>query len=107
MKNITKLAVFVLFGFSMFTTTANAGSIEKGQKIYAKNIKAQCTGKNGGQFAVTLTQNEWEDAFKAGIFKAKVKEICPEMVTYKDEWTPFLFEFVYEYAKDTGNVPAC
>ncbi|MCW8820916.1 MAG: cytochrome C [Sulfurovum sp.] len=107
MKNITKLAVVALFGFAMFTTIVNAGSIEKGQKIYAKNIKAQCAGKNGGQFAATLTQKEWEDVFKTGIFKAKVKEICPTMETYKDEWTPFLFEFAYEYAKDTGNEPAC
>ncbi len=107
MKNIPKLAVLALFGFAMFTTTVNAGSIDKGKKIYAKNIKDQCAGKNAGQFAATLTQDEWEDAFKTGILKAKVKEICPTMEIYKDEWTPFLFEFSYEYAKDTDNEPSC
>ena len=27
--------------------------------------------------------------------------------TYKEKWTPHLFEFAYEYASDTGNEPAC
>lgn len=42
MKNITKLAIVSLFGFAMFTTTIHAGSIDKGHKIYAQNIKGQC-----------------------------------------------------------------
>jgi len=29
------------------------------------------------------------------------------METYKEKWTPHLFEFAYEYASDTGNEPAC
>lgn len=107
MKNITKLAVAALFGFAMLSTTANAGSINKGQKIYSKKIKGQCEDKQGGEFAAAFKQKEWEEAFKAGTFEAKVKEICPKMETYKEKWTPHLFEFANEYASDTGNEPAC
>ena len=39
MKNVTKLALTALFGFAMLTTTIDAGSINKGQKIYGKKIK--------------------------------------------------------------------
>ena len=107
MKNITKLAVAALFGFAMLSTTANAGSINKGQSIYGKKIKGQCGDKTGGEFAAAFKQKEWEEAFKAGTFEAKVKGICPKMETYKEKWTPHLFEFANEYASDTGNEPAC
>ena len=107
MKNITKLAVAALFAFAMLSTTANAGSINKGQKIYGKKIKGQCGDKPGGEFAASFKQKEWEKAFKAGTFEAKVKEVCPKMETYKEKWTPHLFEFANEYASDTGNEPAC
>lgn len=106
MKNVTKLALGTLFGFTMLTTTVDAGIINKGQKIYSTKIKDQCGDKTGGAFAATFNQKEWEDAFKAGIFDAKVKEVCPTLETYKEKWTPYLFEFAYEYAKDTGNKPA-
>ena len=107
MKNITKLAVAALFGFAMLSTTANAASINKGQSIYGKKIKGQCGDKTGGEFAAAFKQKEWEEAFKAGTFEAKVKEVCPKIETYKEKWTPHLFEFANEYASDTGNEPAC
>lgn len=107
MKNITKLAVAALFGFAMLSTTANAGSINKGQSIYGKKIKGQCGDKTGGEFAAAFTQKDWQAAFKAGTFEAKVKEVCPQMETYKEKWTPHVFEFANEYASDTGNEPAC
>ncbi len=107
MKNVTKLALTTLFGFALLTTAVEAGSINKGQKIYGKKIKGQCGDKTGGEFAATFKQKEWEDAFKAGAFEAKVKEVCPGLETYKEKWTPHLFEFSYEYASDTGNEPAC
>jgi len=107
MKNITKLALTALFGFAMMTTAVNAGSINKGQKIYIKKIKGQCADKTGADFAAAFKQAEWQEALKAGKFEAKIKELCPDMTKYKEKWTPHLFEFANEYASDTGNEPAC
>jgi len=107
MKKISTLALTALFGFMMMTTAINAGSINKGQRIYSKKLKGQCEDKSGGDFAAAFKQKEWEAAFKAGTFEAKVKEFCPNLETYKDKWTPDLFEFANEYASDTGNEPAC
>lgn len=107
MKNIRKLAIAALLGLTVLSTTASAGSINKGQKIYSKKIKGQCADKTGGDFAASFKQKEWEDAFKAGKFEAKVKEVCPDITKYKEKWTADLFEFSYEYAADSGNEPAC
>lgn len=107
MKNITKLAVATLLGMTVLATTANAGSINKGQKIYSKKIKGQCADKTGAEFAAAYKQKEWQDALAAGKFEAKIKEFCPAMEDYKEKWTPHLFEFANEYASDTGNEPAC
>ena len=107
MKKITTLSLTALFAFTMMTTAANAGSINKGQKIYSKKIKGQCADKTGADFAAAFKQAEWEKAFKSGTFEAKIKEFCPTLETYKEKWTPHLFEFANEYASDTGNEPAC
>jgi len=101
MKNITKLAVAALLGLTVLSTGASAaGSISKGQKIYTKKIKGQCGDKIATDFTKVLKQKEWEAIFKEGKFEAKVKEICPDLTTYKEKWTEHLFEFSYEYALD-------
>jgi hypothetical protein len=107
MKKVTKLALTALFGFTMITTTVNAGSINKGQKIYSKKIKGLCGDKTGAEFAQAHTQAEWQAALKDGKFEATVKAFCPGLEDYKEKWTPHLFEFANEYASDTGNEPAC
>jgi len=100
MKNITKLAVATLLGLAVLTTTASAGSITKGQKIYGKKIKGQCGDKIATDFTKVLKQKEWEELFKAGKFEDKVRELCPNMTKYKEKWTEDLFEFAHEYAAD-------
>jgi hypothetical protein len=105
MKTLTKLAVIALFGFAMTTSVATAGSINKGQSIYGKKIKGQCGDKPATDLTQKYKQKEWEAALKDGTFVEKVKTVCPD-VKYKDKWTPHLFEFVYEYAKD-GEDLAC
>jgi len=105
MENMTRLALWSLLGFILSSSSVEAGSIDKGQNIYSKKIKVQCGDKSGGVFTKTLKQKEWEEAFKTGTFGAKVKEICPGLEDYKETWTPYLFEFCYEYANDTGKEP--
>ena len=100
MKNLTKLAVAALLGLAILSTTASAGSITKGQKIYTKKIKGQCGDKIATDFTKVMKQKEWEKVFKDGKFEAKVKELCPNMSKYKEKWTEDLFEFAHEYAAD-------
>lgn len=105
MENIAKSFFGALLGFTLLTFTVKAGSIDIGQNIYSKIIKVQCGDKTGAEFAKSSSQDEWEEALKTGTFGAKVKKICPGLEVYKEKWTPFLFEFCYEYASDTGKNP--
>jgi len=104
MNNFTKLAVAALLGMTLLSTTASA-DVKKGQKIYLKKLKARC-GFSGAKFAHMHTQDEWESINESGKFAAEVKKLCPK-ATIKAKYVPHVYDFVYEYAKDSGNVPSC
>jgi hypothetical protein len=104
MNNITKLAVAALLGLTLFSTTASA-DVKKGQKIYLKKLKAAC-GFSGAKFAHQHTQDEWEAINESGKFADEVTKLCPK-AKIKAKFVPDVYDFVYEYAKDSGNVPSC
>lgn len=104
MNNITKLTVAALLGLTLLSSTASA-DVKKGQKIYLKKLKAPCS-INGSQFAQKHTQDQWEAIQEAGKFADEVKKICPK-ATIKAKYIPDVYDFVYEYASDSGNVPSC
>lgn len=104
MNIITKLSVVALLGVTLLSTTASA-DVKKGQKIYLKKLKAAC-GFSGAKFAATHTQDEWEAINGSGKFAAEVKKLCPK-VDLKPKYVPHVYDFAYEYAKDSGNVPSC
>ena len=104
MNNLTKLAVAALLGLTLLSTTASA-DVKKGQKIYLKKLKAPC-GFSGAKFAHKHTQDEWESIKEAGKFEAEVKKLCPKS-KMKAKYVPHVYDFVYEYAKDSGNIPSC
>ena len=106
MTKFTKLAVAALFAFAVVGTTASA-DVAKGQKLYSKKIKGAC-GFTGAKFAANHTQDQWEEIKEAGKFAAEMKTLCPKLEkSYKDKWDQHLYDFAYEYASDSGNVPSC
>ena len=104
MNTITKAAVAALLGLAVLSTTATA-DVKKGQKIYLKKMKKAC-GFSGAKFAHKHTQDEWEEIKEAGKFAAEVKKICPK-VNLKPKYENHIYDFSYEYASDSGNVPSC
>jgi len=104
MNHITKLAVAALLGLTLLSTTAFA-DVKKGQKIYLKKLKDKC-GFTGAKFSHKHTQDEWEAINEAGKFAAEVKKLCPK-ATIDPKYIPDVYDFVYEYAKDSGNIPSC
>ncbi len=105
MNKITKLATAALLGTVMLSSTATA-DVKKGQKLYLKKLKAPC-GISGAKFAHKHTQDEWENIYEAGKFADEVKKICPKVKKVKEKYVPHVYDFAYEYAKDSGNVPSC
>lgn len=103
MNNITQMVIIALLGLTLLTTTTSA-DVKKGQKIYLKKLKALC-GFSGAKFAYTHTQDEWEAIKEAGKFAAEVKRLCPK-ANIKAKYVPHVYDFVYEYASDSGKVPS-
>ncbi len=104
MNKVTKLALAVLLGLAVFSSTATA-DVKKGQKIYLKKLKSKCNF-SGAKFAHKHTQDEWEDIKGAGKFGAEVIKICPS-AKLKPKYENDVYDFAYEYASDSGNVPSC
>lgn len=104
MKNVMKLATAALLGVAVLSSTASA-DVKKGQKLYMKKMKAAC-GFSGAKFAQKHTQDEWEEINGAGKFAEEAEKICPG-VKLKDKYVPHIYDFAYEYASDSGNVPSC
>jgi len=109
MTKMTKLALAALLGIAVFSTAASA-NVNKGKKIYMKKLKATC-GFSGAKFATKHTQDEWEKIKGAGKFKDEIVKICPKaeksVSKLKDKYINDLYDFSYEYASDSGNVPSC
>ena len=109
MTKMMKIAVTAVAGVAMLSATA-AADVNKGKKVYMKKLKAPC-GFSGAKFAVKHTQDEWEKIKGAGKFKDEIVKICPKaektVSKLKDKYINDLYDFSYEYASDSGNVPSC
>jgi len=84
----------------------NIGNQSKGENIFIKKLRKHCD-MSSADFAGVYSQDEWEEIAEAGKFDDIVLEICPKIEDiYQEEWSPDLYQFVYEYASDSGNIPS-
>ena len=103
MTKFSKLALAALLGIAVMSVSASADAA-KGQKIYSKKLKKKC-GFTGAKMAAKHTQDEWEAINDSGKLNAEIKKQCGKEV--KAKYLPHLYDFFYEYASDSGNVPSC
>ena len=106
MNKIIKIALGATLLLTLGATSANADA-EKGQKYYMKKLKKAC-GISGGAMASKHTQEEWQSIGSAGV-AAEIKVICPKAKdsALKDKYLEHYYDFFFEYASDSGNIPAC
>jgi Spy/CpxP family protein refolding chaperone len=105
MKKVLSMVATALLITSVASTSMMA-SPAKGQKLYLKKLKKAC-GINGAKMAGKHTQAEWEELKEAGTLEDELKKQCPNLKDVKDKYLPDLFDFLYEYGSDSGNVPSC
>ncbi len=108
MIKISKLAVVALLIGSMGATILSADAA-KGQKLYSKKLKKAC-GFNGGVFAGKHSQDEWEAIKDGGKLKSEIEKICPKVNAKKalrGKYMNDYYDFFYNFANDSGNVPSC
>ncbi len=81
---------------------------DKGQRLYKHKLRKACQF-SGIKFARAYTQAEWKEFYKKGLLPEKTKELCPKADIEKidKKWWKDIYNFTYEYAKDSGNVPSC
>jgi hypothetical protein len=105
MVKLLKLLFVVIICIGFFNTSASADA-GKGQKIYIKEMKAPC-GFDGGTMAKKHTQAEWKAIQDAGKLNEELIKQCPKAAPLKDVYIEHVYDFLYNYASDSGNVPAC
>ena len=107
MTKLLKIALASALVLGVASTTASADAV-KGQKLFVKKFKKPC-GFTGAKFAAKHSQDEWESIMEAGKFKDEMMKLCPDIKegSIKDSWVPHIYDFSYEYANDSGNVPSC
>ena len=110
MTTLGKLTLSTLIGFGVLSTALYADA-DKGQRIYQKKLKSVC-GMTGAVFAAKHTQMEWEDAKDNGNLAETMTEICPAGKDFFEgskfkKYEGHLYDFVHDFASDSGNIPSC
>ncbi len=108
MKSITKLTLTSMVAFMVFSSPLVADA-NKGRITFLKKYKKDCNMKTGTKFTRIHTQDQWENIFGAGNFENEFYKLCPNVkkgTITKDE-VPHLYDFAYDFASDSGNIPSC
>jgi len=102
-----KKIVYILTIIAIASLSSYADPV-KGQKLYKHKLRKGCHF-SGLKFSRAYTQSEWKEFYTKGLFPQKTKELCPKVDLEKidEKWWKDIYEFTYEYAKDSGNVPSC
>ncbi|PHQ65897.1 MAG: cytochrome C [Sulfurimonas sp.] len=107
MKKLLKIVLASVMVLAVSTTVASA-DVAKGQKLYLKKLKSSCN-MNGAKMATQHSQDEWEAFKEEGTLADELKRMCPSAKdkALKEKYLPHYFDFFFEYANDSGNVPSC
>ena len=95
------IAIALLF----VSTNLNADG-QKGHKIIIKKLKKDC-GFNGAIMASKHTQAQWKMIYDNGNLDDEIKILCPKSKPLKEKYIPHVYDFLYNFALDSGNVPSC
>lgn len=88
------------------TIDMTRGDVNEGKEIFIRKLQKACE-LSAGSFAAMHSQDEWEAIVQAGEFKNEIIKICPKLnKDYNQTWSPSLYQFVYQYANDTGDIPS-
>lgn len=106
-NKLLKITLASALILTIATTSASADPV-KGQKLFLKKLKKVC-GINGAKFTAMNSQDKWEELKKAGKFEDEIIRICPNVKRgeIKESWQEHIYDFSYEFANDSGNVPTC
>ena len=80
-------------------------NVNDGHKIYLTKFQHEC-GLSALEFTQQHTQEEWSEIYNENNFQEEVFLICPNLDReIKTKYVSYLYDFVYMYAKGSGNLP--
>jgi len=90
------------------TVSSLSADTVKGQKLFSKLLKGPCE-MTGAKFAAMHSQEEWKKLKESGKFGEEIIKICPNVKTgdITESIQEHIYDFSFEFANDSGNVPAC
>ena len=111
-----KFSFALVFTFFLLMVPALVAAVYKGQKVYVKKCR-KCHG-GGMQVAASERMKTWKKLLNRKNKGIKLAQIHLDNKKAKKSWRYFdskkyrkrarhLKDFMVEYAKDSGNVPAC
>jgi hypothetical protein len=78
----------------------------KGQEVLERVLKSGCS-LSLSDIAAKHTQQEWEELKESGKLKSELMKFSKKMEKIKEDEISDVFDFLYEYAKDSGLLPSC
>ncbi len=111
MKKMFSIFFAAILSLGFISTVASA-DVDKGQKLIVKKLKKACQEsgiKNGGALAAKHTQAEWTKIQKEGKLAEEIQKLCPKAdakKALKDKYLAHYYDFLNNYASDSGNVPS-
>ena len=105
MNKFIKL-IFIGAIASALSTSVASADVTKGQKLFSKKLKRAC-GMTGAKMAAKHLQDDWEEINENGNLSKEIQKLCPKVKKVKAKFLPHYYDFFYEYASDSGNVPSC
>ena len=111
-----RIPLALIFTFSLLFIPVLEAAVYKGQKAYVKKCR-KCHG-GGQKVAASKRMKEWKKLLNRKNKGIKLAKLHLENKKAKKSWKYFnskkyrkharhLKDFMVEYAKDSGNVPAC
>ncbi len=111
-----KFSFALMFTFFLLAVPALDAAVYKGQKVYVKKCR-KCHG-GGLKVAASKRMTEWKKLLNKKNKGIKLAQLHLDSKKAKKSWRYFdskkyrkrarhLKDFMVEYAKDSGNVPAC
>jgi len=103
-------AIFIAIIAISFTSTSAFADSAMGQRLYIKKLKRVCAESgiaNGGVLATKHTQAQWKSINDAGKLNAEIEKFCPKAKPLRKRYLKDVYDFLYNFASDSGNVPSC
>lgn len=105
MKKLATMLFVAILGLGFMSTSAFADAA-KGQRIVIKFLKKPC-GFDGATMAKKHTQAEWKKINDEGKLAEEIQKMCPDAKPLRERFLPDVYDFLYNFASDSGNVPSC